>query len=143
MKRTLLTLTLCSLIAVSASAQAGAQQPAADAMAALPTVDQILDSALAGLAGDVELSQLFPPSLLGGSGGIAGCTGDPAANVTEKALFGTRPGKKGTDQRTEGQSAAKREQRCFADALSGTFASIGCPGARIVIGRNGPFAGGG
>jgi outer membrane lipoprotein-sorting protein len=55
MKRTLFTLILCSFIAVAAFAQATPQQPA---MAALPTVDQILDKYVQVLGGKAALEKI-------------------------------------------------------------------------------------
>ncbi|HSE39020.1 MAG TPA: hypothetical protein VLG74_17085 [Blastocatellia bacterium] len=58
MKRTLLTLILCTFVAVAAFAQASPQQPAPGAMAALPTVDQILDKYVETLGGKAALEKI-------------------------------------------------------------------------------------
>lgn len=84
MKRTLLTLTLCSLIAVSHLAQARAQQPAPDAMAALPTVDQILDKYVQMLGGKAALEKITSTASKG-TFEIAAFGASGSAEVWEKA----------------------------------------------------------
>lgn len=58
MKRTLMILTLCSVIAVAAFAQGGQQKPATDAKpATLPTADQILDKYVQAVGGKAAIEK--------------------------------------------------------------------------------------
>jgi len=57
MKRTLMMLTLCSVIAVAAFARGGQQKPATDSKAALPTVDQILDKYIQAIGGKAAIEK--------------------------------------------------------------------------------------
>jgi outer membrane lipoprotein-sorting protein len=84
MKRTLLTLTLCSFIAVSAFAQSSAQQPAPEAMAALPTVDQILDKYVQMLGGKAAMEKITSTASKG-TFEIAAFGASGTAEVWEKA----------------------------------------------------------
>ena len=84
MKRTLLTLILCTFVAVAALAQASPQQPAPGATAALPTVDQILDKYVQTLGGKAAMEKITSTASKG-TFEIAAFGASGTAEVWEKA----------------------------------------------------------
>ena len=51
-------------------------------------VNQVLDSSLASLTGDVEFSELLSAGFLGSRSGIPGRIGDAAAHIAEQPFLG-------------------------------------------------------
>src|SRR5262245_34516699 len=81
-------------------------------------VNQGLDSAGAGITGDVELAQLFAAGLLGGVEGVTGAGGDPAAGLAHQPLLGFAFRQQGRDQGAKRQSAAKSDERRSVDLVA-------------------------
>lgn len=83
MKRTLTIPMLCSFIAVAAFAQGGPQKPS-DTMAALPSVDQILDKYVQALGGKAALEKVTSTASKG-TFDIAAFGASGSAEIWEKA----------------------------------------------------------
>jgi outer membrane lipoprotein-sorting protein len=85
MKRTLMTLLLCSSIAVAAFAQGGPQKPSPDGAAGpLPSVDQILDKYVQALGGKAAIEKVTSTASKG-TFDIAAFGASGSAEIWEKA----------------------------------------------------------
>src|SRR5688572_19066738 len=104
------------------------------------SVDQRLDRARPGVAGDVELGELLAAGFPGRIGRGPGAVCDPGADPAEDALLDAGPGEQSGNHRAERKPAAERQQRRLAKAFAGAASGNRGALAGRIIGIDRPLA---